>query len=115
MPVSRGAIPGPPHPPSRYYLPLRRILSGTIGVLTFLTLLQAWGLNVLAWFHNGQTGARLVSALITIAIATAAAVVVWEGANTAIDWRLKLLGRSARATRLRTLLPLLRTALLVAI
>ncbi len=70
---------------SRYYLPLRRILSGTIGVLTFLALLEAWGLNVLAWFHNGQTGARLLSALITIAIATAAAVVVWEGANAAID------------------------------
>jgi len=73
---------------SRYYLPVRRILSGTIGVLTFLALLQAWGLNVLAWFHNGQTGARLLSALITIGIAAAAAVVVWEGANAVIDRRL---------------------------
>jgi small-conductance mechanosensitive channel len=100
---------------SRYYLPLRRILSGTIGVLTFLALLQAWGLDVLAWFHSGQTGARLLSALITIVIAAAAAVMVWEGANAAIDRRLELLGRSGRATRLRTLLPLLRTALLVAI
>jgi small-conductance mechanosensitive channel len=100
---------------SRYYLPLRRILSGTIGVLTFLALLEAWGLDVLAWFHNGQTGARLLSALITIAIAAAAAVVVWEGANAVIDRRLELLGRSGRATRLRTLLPLLRTALLVTI
>jgi moderate conductance mechanosensitive channel len=54
---------------SRYYLPLRRILSGTIGVLTFVALLEAWGLNVLAWFHSGQTGARLLSALTTIAIA----------------------------------------------
>jgi len=100
---------------NRYYLPLRRILSGTIGVLTLLALLEAWGLNVLAWFHDGQTGARLLSALITIAIATAAAVVVWEGANAAIDRRLELLGRSGRATRLRTLLPLLRMALLVTI
>jgi small-conductance mechanosensitive channel len=91
------------------------ILSGTIGVVTFLALLQAWGLDVLAWFHSGQTGARLLSALITIAIATAAAVLVWEGANAVIDWRLELLGRSGRATRLRTLLPLLRTALLVTI
>jgi hypothetical protein len=99
----------------RYYLPLRRILSGTVGVLTFLALLQAWGLDVLAWFHNGRTGARLLSALTTIAIAAAAAVVVWECANAAIDRRLELLGRSGRATRLRTLLPLLRTALLVAI
>jgi len=100
---------------NRYYLPLRRILSGTIGVLTLLALLEAWGLNVLAWFHDGQTCARLLSALITIAIATAAAVVVWEGANAAIDRRLELLGRSGRATRLRTLLPLLRMALLVTI
>jgi moderate conductance mechanosensitive channel len=100
---------------SRYYAPLRRILSGTIGVLTFLALLQVWGLDVLAWFHDGRTGARLLSALITIAIAAAAAVVVWEGANAAIDRRLERLGRSGRATRLRTLLPLLRTALLVAI
>jgi moderate conductance mechanosensitive channel len=100
---------------SRYYLPLRRILSGIIGVLTSLALLQAWGLDVLAWFHNGRTGARLLSALTTIAIATAAAVVVWEGTNAALDRRLEQLGRSGRATRLRTLLPLLRTALLVAI
>jgi moderate conductance mechanosensitive channel len=42
-------------------------------------------------------------------------VVVWEGANAVIDRRLELLGRSGRATRLRTLLPLLRTALLVTI
>src|ERR1700730_14444228 len=96
--------PGLDQRANRYYLPLRRILSGTIGLLTFL-----------ARFHNGQTGARLLSALITIAIATAAGVVVWEGANAAIDLRLELLGRSGRATRLRTLLPLLRTALLVAI
>lgn len=107
--------PGLDQRASRYYLPLRRILSGTIGVLTFLTLLQVWGLDVLASFHSGRTGARLLSALITIAIATAAAVVVWEGANAAIDRRLELLGRSGRATRLQTLLPLLRTALLVAI
>jgi small-conductance mechanosensitive channel len=56
-----------------------------------------------------------LSALTTIAIAAAAAAVVWEGANAAIERRLELLGRSGRATRLRTLLPLLRTALLVAI
>src|SRR5580692_252428 len=111
----RSRYPGLDQRASRYYLPLRRIVSWTIGVFTFLALLQAWGLNVLAWFHNGQTGARLLSALITIAIATAAGVVVWEGANAAIDLRLELLGRSGRATRLRTLLPLLRTALLVAI
>ena len=61
--------PGLDQRASRYYLPLRRILSGTIGVLTFLALLEAWGLDVLAWFHNGQTGARLLSALTTIAIA----------------------------------------------
>jgi small-conductance mechanosensitive channel len=107
--------PGLDRRASRYYLPLRRIVSGTIGVLTFLALLQAWGLDVLAWFHNGRTGARLLSALTTIAIAAAAAAVVWEGANAAIERRLELLGRSGRATRLRTLLPLLRTALLVAI
>ena len=70
---------------------------------------------MLAWFHNGETGGRLLSALITIAIAAAAGVVVWEGANAAIDLRLELLGRSGRAARLRTLLPLLRTALLVVI
>jgi moderate conductance mechanosensitive channel len=71
--------------------------------------------NEFAATARAVTGGRLLSALITIAIATAVAVAVWEGANAAIDRRLELLGRSGRATRLRTLLPLLRTALLVAI
>ena len=47
---------------SRYYMPLRRILSGTIYRRPhLLALLEASGLNVLAWFHSGQTGARLLS------------------------------------------------------
>ena len=110
-----GRYPGLDRRASRYYRPLRHIVSGTIGVLTFLALLQAWGLDVLAWFQSGRIGARLLSALVTIAIATAAAVVAWEGANAAIDRRLVRLAQGERSARLRTVLPLLRTALLVAI
>jgi moderate conductance mechanosensitive channel len=50
----RSRYPGLDHRASRYYLPLRRILSGTIGVVTFLALLEAWGPT--CW--RGSTVAR---------------------------------------------------------
>jgi moderate conductance mechanosensitive channel len=102
----------------RYYPLLRRAVSWIIGVATVLALLQVWGVNVSLLFEQGTIGHRLASALVTIAVAAVVALFVWETVNVMVEWRLHqwtTAGDMVRAARLRTLLPMLRSALFVAI
>ncbi|UOB58548.1 mechanosensitive ion channel [Burkholderia pyrrocinia] len=102
----------------RYYPLLRRIVSGALGIVTVVLLLQIWGVPIFRAFETGTIGHRLASALVTIAIAAIVALVVWEAANIAIERRLQRWtreGNLVRAARLRTLLPMLRSLLFVMI
>jgi moderate conductance mechanosensitive channel len=102
----------------RYYPLLRRAVSWIIGVATVLALLQVWGVNVSLLFEQGTIGHRLASALVTIAVAAVVALFVWETVNVMVERRLHqwtTAGDMVRAARLRTLLPMLRSALFVAI
>ena len=103
---------------NRYYPALRGAVSTVIGIVALLVLLEVWGIDALRWFESGNLGGRLLASGVTIAIAGAIALVIWETVNAAIERHLAQLGREARyakVTRLRTLLPMLRTALLVVI
>ncbi|CAG4890427.1 mechanosensitive ion channel family protein [Paraburkholderia gardini] len=103
---------------SRYYPLARRTVSTLLIVVTALVLLQVWGFNVAQFFSHGTVGHRLASAVVTISIAAFVALVVWEWVNVAIERRLdqwKTSGDLIRAARLRTLLPMLRSALFVVI
>ncbi|NHB08276.1 mechanosensitive ion channel [Burkholderia cepacia] len=102
----------------RYYPLLRQIVSGAIGIVTVVLLLQIWGVPIFRAFETGTIGHRLASALVTIAIAAIVALLVWEAANIAIERRLQRWtreGNLVRAARLRTLLPMLRSLLFVMI
>jgi moderate conductance mechanosensitive channel len=105
--------------PARRYYPLLRITLLTVLTwVTLLALLEVWGVEALDWFRNGAIGGRLISALITVGLAVTGAVVVWEGVNAALERRLKLLSRGVndgRAARLRTVMPILRTTLMIVI
>ncbi|KJC39169.1 small-conductance mechanosensitive channel [Bradyrhizobium sp. LTSP885] len=98
------------------YLPLlRKVVASVIAVIGFVALLEVWGVDAIVWFYGGQIGSRLISAVVTIGIAALAAAVIWEGANALMDRQLNVLSRDghfARAARLRTFQPMLRTALL---
>lgn len=103
---------------NRYFPALRRVVSGMVAVITVIALLEVWGVDVTFWFSSDQIGGRLVSALVTIAIAAAVALAIWEAVNAGLDQHLMRLsreGRYARATRLRTFLPMFRTTLLTII
>ncbi|MGF6703153.1 small-conductance mechanosensitive channel [Paraburkholderia sp. MM5496-R1] len=98
----------------RYYPALRRVIGWIIGSVTALVLLQAWGVDVVDLFRSGTIGHRLASALATIAVAAIIALVVWEIVNVSAERRLDnwtSSGDLVRAARLRTLMPMLRTAL----
>lgn len=101
------------------YLPiLKGTLSSLLGGLTVLLLLEAWGLDAFAWFGAGQLGNRLVGSLASIGFTLAIALAAWEAANAAIQRHLEKLSRdakAARSARVRTLLPMLRTALMITI
>ena len=98
----------------RYYPLLRRVIGWVIGVVTALALLQVWGVDVVDLFRSGTIGHRLASALATIGVAAIAALIVWEIVNVSVERRLDLWttsGDLVRAARLRTLMPMLRSAL----
>jgi moderate conductance mechanosensitive channel len=72
----------------------------------------------LTWFESGRLGERALSALGIIGITLALSLLVWEAVNISIEHHLDRLTREsqvARAARLRTLLPMFRTTLFVAI
>jgi small-conductance mechanosensitive channel len=101
-----------------YYPFIRGVLLLAIGVATGFALLEAWGFAVIGWFENTGLGSRSVSAITLILVTVVLAVLVWEGANAGIELHLARLTQAAqlaRAGRLRTLLPMLRTVLLVTI
>ena len=80
--------------------------------------MQLWGLGALDWLAVSTPGRRLLSSLLNLAVTVLLAVAVWEAVNAAIERHLARLTREAqvaRSARLRTLLPLLRSALLVTI
>jgi small-conductance mechanosensitive channel len=102
----------------RYYPLVRSIVTAVLTVCTVIALLQVWGVDALSWFSRGTIGRSLASAVVTILVAATIAVLVWEAANASVERRLtrwKDAGDIVRAARLRTLLPMLRTGLLVAI
>jgi moderate conductance mechanosensitive channel len=101
------------------YLPLLRgTVSGIIFAIAVVALLEVWGVNAIVWFYGGQIGSRVLSAVVTIGIAALAASAIWEASNALIERHLARLTREmqfVRAARLRTFLPMLRTALLYVI
>ncbi len=103
----------------RFYYPIvRGILLAGLMVLTGFALLEAWGLGAWSWLMRGGLGGRVASAMTLIGFTVVLAILVWEGANAWIEAHLARLTHEAhlaRAGRLRTLLPMLRTALLVTI
>ena len=103
---------------NNYYPLLRGLVSGLIALITGLALLQVWGIHALEWFYDSEVGGRLMSALLTIGIVALVALAVWEASNGAMERHLARLTREARyarAARLRTFLPILRTTLLCVI
>jgi small-conductance mechanosensitive channel len=103
---------------SRFYLPLlRRTVSALLLIIAGLALLEAWGVNSLAWFRANALGGRLAGAAGSVLAVGLVMLIVWEAANAHLERRLARLARDAhtvQAARLRTLMPILRT-LLVAI
>jgi small-conductance mechanosensitive channel len=101
------------------YQPFLRALARLVlAAATGVALLEVWGVPVVRWFLGAQLGPQVLATLASIGFTVLLAVAVWEAVNAAIERHLAQLSGSAqavRSARLRTLLPMFRTALLVAI
>ncbi|MCQ4161434.1 mechanosensitive ion channel [Roseomonas sp. GC11] len=103
---------------NRYVPMLKSIVSAVLTVLTVLTLLEVWGIRSFAWFAPGSLGSQLLHSLLSVGFTAAIAALVWETVNAAIQRHLDRLSRdaqAARSARVRTLVPMLRTTLLIVI
>ena len=96
------------------YLPiLTGLASGVVYLLAALTVLQAWNIRAFAWIES-DVGRRLTGSLLSIGLVLLVAITVWETVASAIERYLSAIdeGDLPRRTRVRTLLPLFRTAIL---
>ena len=99
------------------YVPLvHLVLRAVLFIIVTLALMQAWGIDALGSLGS-PLGQRITGSALSIAFILVLSLIIWEAVSTAIERYLTqtdgdgiLVERSARA---RTLLPLLRNALLV--
>ena len=103
--------------PAAYEPIFRRAIHIVIVVAGLLLLARLWELDLFA-FAQRSLGGRIASSLLGISIVLLATYMLWEIVRTAIDRRLDAEGTQqddVPATRLRTVLPILRATILVTI
>ena len=114
-PLTEERYPGLQARMDYYYPYARRALLFLLSFLTIICLLQSWGLPAFAFFLHGTLGTKIIGAILTVMVAYTVAIVVWEAANAALQNqinRFETSEQASRASRLRTVLPIIRTVLL---
>lgn len=116
-PDEHDQLPGLNQRVARYRRPLEILTTTIITVLCGVVILQLWGAPAFAWLVAGGIGTRLISALATVTVAVVAATAIWEASHAVLERQLAQTGPGGqvRSVRLLTLMPLLRTTLLVTI
>jgi small-conductance mechanosensitive channel len=110
-PEVRQQYPGLEKRVNRYVPIFERGAGSVIGLIATFSILEAWGIDSFAWVAT-PFGQRVTGSLITVGLLLVVAVVVWELINAMVERYLSQDGGQLSA-RARTLLPLLRTAMLV--
>jgi len=98
---------------NRYIPILTGLVSVVIYFLALLAVVQAWNIAAFAWFGS-DLGRRMTGQALAIGMVLVIALALWEVSASAIERYLSAIDARdvPRRTRIRTLLPLLQTALL---
>jgi small-conductance mechanosensitive channel len=103
----------------RFWRPvLHLMVSVVIYLVAFVELLQVWGFGAIGWLTGSDLGRHVLSAVTSVLVTLAIALAVWEAGNHWVERHLARLAKDAqvaRSARLRTLLPMLRTAVMATI
>jgi moderate conductance mechanosensitive channel len=111
-PHLKAQFPSLEHRANRYLPILSGLASVAIYTLAALTVLQAWEVSAFSWLDSDLTH-QMGGDLLSIGLIVAVALAVWEIFASAIERYLgKIDGSVPRRTRVRTLVPLMRTAML---
>jgi small conductance mechanosensitive channel len=97
---------------------LKLVLRIIIFCLVIVCMVQGWGINIIPWLLSDPLSRALLHAFLAILITIAAALTLWEISNFLINSRIDTLaaaGKSRQASRLRTLLPMLKASIGVAL
>jgi len=98
---------------NRYIPILTGLTAAIVYLLAALTVLQAWSVAAFAWLGS-DLGRRVIGNVLSIGMELFVALALWEILASAIERYLSGLDATGipRQTRIRTLLPLLRTAMM---
>ncbi|HVI52951.1 MAG TPA: mechanosensitive ion channel domain-containing protein [Candidatus Sulfotelmatobacter sp.] len=101
---------------NRYVAVLQNLVRGLAGLAAVVALLQVWGVNALGWFGS-DLGRRLMGSLLSIGAVIVMSLLAWELVSAGVERYLSRTDADGnpvkRSARARTLLPLLRTVVLV--
>jgi small-conductance mechanosensitive channel len=98
---------------NRYIPILTGLTAAIVYLLAALTVLQAWSVAAFAWLGS-DLGRRVIGNVLSIGMELFVALALWEIFASAIERYLSGIDATGipRQTRIRTLLPLLRTAMM---
>ncbi|WP_338333030.1 mechanosensitive ion channel domain-containing protein [Acetobacter sp. LMG 32666] len=101
-----------------YYPFVRKIMTIAIILTTAICVAQSWSIPTFDFFLHSALGLRLVGAAACLLIGMTIAALAWETVNSILNKQISRYSASAqeaRAARLRTVLPIIRTVLLTVI
>ena len=96
---------------NRYQPILEKLTSIVVNIFAGITILEAWGFDAFDWLRT-PFGQRVTGSLITIALLLVIAIIIWEITSAVVERYLSR-GEGDVSARSLTILPLLRTAMLV--
>jgi small conductance mechanosensitive channel len=101
---------------NRYFAILHLVIMSAITTVAIFAILQAWGVDSFGWVGT-DTGRRVFGSIVSSAFVIVVAVIFWEIVSSAIERYLALGadGEVKLSARAKTLLPLLRKALLIVV
>jgi moderate conductance mechanosensitive channel len=103
---------------NRYLTILHRFSVGIVYVLIALVIMQIWGIDLIGW-AGATLGTDFGMQIIHVGLLLAMMLLIWERSSAAIEHYFEAVdetgARIQRSGRMRTLLPLLRTALVIVI
>lgn len=101
---------------NRYFTIVHLVITAAITIIAIFAVLEAWGVDSFGWVGT-DIGRRVVGSIVSSSFVIVVAVIFWELVSSAIE---RYLARSADgevelSARAKTLLPLLRKALLIVV
>jgi small-conductance mechanosensitive channel len=103
---------------NRYLTILHRFSVGFVYLLIALVIMQIWGIDLIGW-ASASLGTAFGAQIVNVGVLLITMFLIWELSSAAIEHYLEALddtgARIERSGRARTLLPLLRTGLVVLI